>query len=76
MIVFLRRALFHSLAVLVFLTLSAGPLTAAAAEELPAIGIGQGQSYPDFLLPKLDGELGRLSDYRGKKVLLFHFASW
>ncbi len=32
--------------------------------------------YPDFLLPTLDGDLGRLSDYRGKKVLLIHFASW
>jgi hypothetical protein len=31
----------------------------------------------DFALPKLDGEgFGRLSDYRGKKVLLIHFASW
>ena len=32
--------------------------------------------YPDFCLPNLDGGFGRLSDYRGKKVFLFHFASW
>ena len=25
---------------------------------------------------KLDGEIHRLSQYRGKKILLFHFASW
>jgi peroxiredoxin len=35
-----------------------------------------GKPHPDFLLPKIDGSFGRLSDTRGKKVLLFHFASW
>ena len=42
----------------------------------PVVGTKTGQIHPDFLLPKLDGEFGRLSDYRGKKVLLIHFASW
>ncbi len=42
----------------------------------PTIGTEVGQMYPDFLLPSLDDGLGRLSDYRGKKVLLIHFASW
>ena len=54
------------------------------ADEGPSIGTGAGQMYPDFYLPKLDGassptgerRFGRLSDYRGKKVLLVHFASW
>ncbi len=46
------------------------------AGETPPIGTKAGQMYPDFLLPKLDGDFGRLSDYRGKKVLLVHFASW
>jgi len=31
---------------------------------------------PDFELPDLDGNLHRLSDYRGKKVLLSAWASW
>jgi len=31
---------------------------------------------PDFELPDLDGEMHRLSDYRGKKVLLAAWASW
>lgn len=31
---------------------------------------------PDFELPDLDGKLHRLSDYRGKKVLLAVWASW
>jgi hypothetical protein len=31
---------------------------------------------PDFELPDLDGRSHRLSDYRGKKVLLAAWASW
>ena len=50
--------------------------SAACADDAPTIGTEVGQMYPDFRLPKLDGSFGRLSDYRGKKVLLIHFASW
>lgn len=46
------------------------------ADETPSIGTQVGQMYPDFYLPKLDGGFGRLSDFRGQKVLLIHFASW
>ncbi len=36
-----------------------------------------GQTYPDFLLPRIDnGKAVSLSQFRGKKVLLIHFASW
>lgn len=36
-----------------------------------------GKPHPDFLLPNIDTKKPtRLSDYRGKKVLLVHFASW
>ncbi|MDA7978377.1 MAG: redoxin domain-containing protein [Pirellulales bacterium] len=36
-----------------------------------------GQRHPDFTLPNTaDGTPVSLSDYRGKKVLLIHFASW
>lgn len=31
---------------------------------------------PDFELPDLDGRMHRLSDYRGKKVMLALWASW
>ena len=31
---------------------------------------------PDFQLPDLDGNQHRLSDYRGKKVLLYCWSSW
>ena len=42
----------------------------------PEIGYGRGQVHHDFRLPKIDGGFGRLSDFRGKRVLLFNFASW
>ena len=36
-----------------------------------------GKPHLDFILPSIDGESSiQLSDYRGKKVLLLHFASW
>lgn len=36
-----------------------------------------GTVHPDFELPSIDdGTPIKLSDFRGKKVLLFHFASW
>ena len=31
---------------------------------------------PDFTLPDLDGKMHTLADYRGKKVLLYSWASW
>ncbi len=60
--------------VLVFLALSWRPVCSAGEDRAGAIDVGQ--AYPDFRLPKLDGSFGRLSDYRGDKVLLIHFASW
>jgi len=56
--------------------LLAAPTAPCYARAAPRIGTGVGQMYPDFYLPTLDGRRGRLSDYRGKKVLLIHFASW
>lgn len=36
-----------------------------------------GNPHPDFQLPNIvDGKPVRLSDFRGTKVLLVHFASW
>jgi hypothetical protein len=46
------------------------------SQEKAPVGKGKDQAFPDFLLPSIDGGHGRLSDYRGKKVLLFNFASW
>jgi hypothetical protein len=46
------------------------------APELPEVGFAVGQAHPDLALPALDGGAGRLSELRGKRLLLFHFASW
>ena len=35
-----------------------------------------GQLAPDFTLPALDGGEISLRDYRGKKVIVFMWASW
>lgn len=40
------------------------------------MGLTKGRSFPDFLLPNVEGGFGRLSDYRGKKLLVINFASW
>jgi peroxiredoxin len=47
-----------------------GMVTIASAGTRP------GEVHPDFHLPQVDGGSGRLSGYRGKKLLLIHFASW
>lgn len=40
-------------------------------------GIDPGRLYPDFTLPRVDTDRAvSLEDYRGRRVLLIHFASW
>ena len=67
-----RRYLCIALSVVAFFSAAPG----AVADDRPVIGTRETEMYPDFLLPSLDGDLQRFSDYRGKKILLFHFASW
>jgi len=38
--------------------------------------LGIGLQVPDFTLPTLDGKQVRLADFRGKRVILFMWASW
>jgi peroxiredoxin len=48
----------------------------AAADTDPAVGPGVGRIAPDFRLPALDGSSFRLSDLRGKPVVLNFWATW
>ncbi|MFO7633397.1 MAG: redoxin domain-containing protein [Caldilinea sp.] len=51
----------------------------ASAQDGEAIGAAQpavGRPAPDFTLPTLDGGEFRLSDYRGKPVVLNFWATW
>lgn len=61
----MRRAL----GLLLWLMLAVPPL---AEPAMPALG----QTAPDFALPDIEGRRIRLSDYRGKVVLLNFFAYW
>ena len=72
-----QRALTWCLAaVVVAVTYGMDEANAQSASSPPMIGQEVGDLYPDFLLPDLDGKFGRLSDFRGSKVLLIQFASW
>lgn len=60
------------------------PLALDLAERCAALGAGHASraaelatlEAPDFELPDLDGRMHRLSEHRGKKVLLIAYASW
>lgn len=60
----------------IIVVFSAGSYSVALGAGPPKLGTRVGEMYPDSILPTLDGKYGHLSDYRGKKVLLIHFASW
>ena len=38
--------------------------------------VNVGDEAPGFTLPSLDGEAVSLSEFRGKKLILFMWASW
>ena len=60
------------------------PLALDPSERVAYVGVAAGDrarelaslEAPDFALPDLTGRLHRLSDYRGRKVLLIAYASW
>ena len=59
------------------LTLTAGCVCAVAASGASGYSPRVGEPHPDFVLPLIaDREPVSLSQFRGKKVLLIHFASW
>lgn len=64
--------------------LTGRPVAVDAEEHVAALGEGHlargqrlaGLDAPDFALPDLAGRTHRLSEHRGKKVLLIAYASW
>ena len=42
----------------------------------PARGFAPGLQHPDLWLRDLDGTLRRFSEFSGRKLFVFHFASW
>ena len=55
------------------------PVIELTEQKMTSLGGGQvrsGAMFPDFELPNLKGEMVKLSDYRGKRVLLVCWASW
>ncbi len=60
------------------------PIALEADAGVAAIGVAADEraaqlatlEAPDFALPDLAGQMHRLSDHRGKKVLLVAYASW
>ncbi|MHA6258413.1 redoxin domain-containing protein [Sporosarcina sp. CAU 1771] len=51
-------------------------LLSEAPSKDQAIGFGKGDTPPDFELSTLSGDVIKLSDYKGKKVILNFWASW
>ena len=63
----------HALRTLSCCLLLAGASEGSAAPYSPQVG----RSHPDFTLPSIaNGKPIALSHFRGRKVLLVHFASW
>ena len=62
-----------SLLAITFALLSPQSTYSQAARYAPVAG----ELHADFSLPSIeDRKAIKLSDFRGKKLLLFHFASW
>ena len=53
--------------------LSIGALVLAAAGQAPAVELKEGDAAPTFSLPGSDGKTHRLSDYKGRAVVLAWF---
>ncbi len=58
------------------LTAVALAILAAASACMRGTGVSQGTLAPDFVLPRLDGTVQKLSNYRGKIVVVNLWATW
>ena len=67
----------NRIAVLVVGLLSLSNIVAGRAAAHDSYSPKVGEAHPNFVLPNIeDGSAVELSHFRGKKVLLIHFASW
>jgi hypothetical protein len=67
----LRRTRKWNIILAALLLVAVGPVVSFAQE------LKIGEPAPDFALPSLDGQQTiRLSDFRGRRVLIFTWASW
>lgn len=55
---------------------SANEQQSASETGTGKVGLGLGDTPPDFELSKFDGEMVKLSELKGKKVILNFWASW
>ena len=51
-------------------------LLVAGAATAHSTSLEVGSPFPDLALRTLDGDVQRVSDYRGEKLILHVFASW
>jgi len=49
---------------------------AACAAPVAGVGVGVGQTAPDFILPRIDGTTVSLNELRGRPVLVDFGATW
>jgi peroxiredoxin len=68
----MRRIVLHNRVVITGLALFLALVISACAEEGPAVG----KRAPDVTLSAPDGRTAKLSDYRGKPVVLHFWATW
>lgn len=64
------------IAIAFLVALSGYALFQVFAEKDPAVGNKLGEKARDFELSTLDGGTAKLSDYKGKKVILNFWATW
>ncbi len=55
---------------------SVGGITGSGDAPIEEVGLDQGNTPPDFELETLSGDVVKLSDLKGKKVILNFWASW
>lgn len=53
-----------------------GEISSSSSNKGVKIGIQEGQAAPDFQLQTIDGNTMKLSDLKGKKVILNFWATW